>query len=222
MKEKHLKNIQNSKVVAFGDSITLGIGAPEDAKIWPEILKERFKLEIYNAGVGGNTSSQGLERIYTDVVARRPDFVTISFGMNDHCMSDIDKQHVKPDEFKKNLCKMIEIVRNNGAVPFLVTTNYIIEGDRKSYYYSRRDPDFYKNVGGAQCWLDTYVEITRKTAIELKVGLADVRKACEEYDRYDFLRSLKNDKFDDGVHPHALGQLVYAETVGGLFKNFNQ
>src|SRR5690554_5030310 len=44
---------------------------------------QREKMEVINAGIGGNTSGQLLERIEEDVIGHRPDLVIVMVGTND-------------------------------------------------------------------------------------------------------------------------------------------
>lgn len=203
-----------SKIVAFGDSITAGEGIPVGADKWTDIIKNRFNLELINSGVSGNTSTQGLERIEKDVLIHNPDIVLINFGMNDKSMEERNKAKVDIRTFEENILTMIYKIRNIRAIPILITTNYIIEGNENGYYYSRHDNDYYTEVGGAEIWLDKYIQKVREIAEAQKVDLIDVRRECEIHDRYKFLRSLENDSYADGVHPHTYGVLVYAKVIG--------
>jgi lysophospholipase L1-like esterase len=208
------RKIQGAKVVCFGDSITLGYGVPA-TQTWVNQLTARFNLDTVNAGVSGNTSSQGLARIQNDVLAIRPDFVIINFGMNDHVMTALDTPTVSKTTFRTNLMTTIDRVRTNNAIPILVTVNYIIEGDASQYYYNRHPANYYANVGGAQAWLDSYIQIVRDVAAQKSVDLVDVRAGCNSHDRYDFLRSLTNAaNDDDGVHPYLTGSNVYQQLIG--------
>lgn len=203
------KSVTRARVVAFGDSITHS-GGNKKWKHWTEALRERFGWELFNAGVPGDTTAGGLRRMDKDVLARQPDFVLISFGMNDHVMLGPGKERVKLADYERNLRAMVEKVRQAQAVPVLVTTNYIVEGDAQkkgeNYYYNRHDPALYAADGGAQKRLDKYIEAMRKVAREMKVALADVRKACDGHDPKQFTA--------DGVHPARLGNEVYAQVVG--------
>ena len=200
--------------VALGDSITYGYGVPAETN-WVKQLQARFNLDMINAGVSGNTSSQGLARLQSDVLVAQPDFVIINFGMNDHVMTSLDHPQVSQATFRSNLSLMIDQVRRINAIPILVTVNYLIEGDASQYYYNRHPAAYYANVGGAQAWLDSYLQIVRELAAEKNVDLVDVRAACHEYDCYQFLRSLANGAaMDDGVHPYLLGSNVYAQLIG--------
>jgi len=102
-----------------------------------------------------------------------------------------------------------------GAIPVLVTVNYIIEGDATQYYYNRHPASYYSHVGGAQAWLDSYIQIVRNVAAAKGTDLVDVRAACDSYVRTNFLRSLNNGAADDdGVHPYIIGSNVYTQLIG--------
>ncbi len=198
----------------FGDSITFGQWVPDEHK-WVNQIIARFQLNGINAGIGGNTSSQGLERLQTDVLAHQPDFVLINFAMNDHVMTELDIPKVPISTFQSNLSTMIDEIRNQQATPILVTTNYMIEGDAKLYYYRRHPESYYANVGGAEAWLEQYIQVVRDTAAAKQVDLVDMHQACAGYDKYEFLRSMQNEaNTDDGVHPSIAGSNVYAREIG--------
>lgn len=214
------KSIVGSKVVMFGDSITFGQHVPEEHK-WVNQVTSRFSLNGINAGIGGNTSTQGLERLQTDVMAHHPDFVIINFAMNDHVMTELDTPKVTLNTFTKNLTAMIDEIRSHHAIPILVTTNYMIEGDSSQYYYRRHPESYYSNVGGAEAWLEKYIQAVREVASLKKIDLVDVHKACASYDKYEFLRSLENEaNTDDGVHPGIMGSRVYAKEIGDFLAAF--
>lgn len=73
-------------LVAFGDSLTAGAGVdPEDA--YPAKLQERidrngYSYRVVNAGVSGETSSQGLNRLPA-IIGLRPSIVIVELGAND-------------------------------------------------------------------------------------------------------------------------------------------
>ncbi|MBQ3094139.1 MAG: hypothetical protein IJC52_03110, partial [Clostridia bacterium] len=67
--------------VAFGDSITA-------LSTWPRSVAKATNMHLINAGIGGNTSDQGLARFDRDVIARDPDFVIMSFATNDFYIED--------------------------------------------------------------------------------------------------------------------------------------
>lgn len=73
-------------IVAFGDSLTAGFGA-EAGKSYPDYLqklldKNGYHYRVVNAGVSGDTSSDGVERL-RGVLAVKPAIVIVEFGGND-------------------------------------------------------------------------------------------------------------------------------------------
>lgn len=73
-------------LVAFGDSLTAGLGVPAD-RTYPALLGERLTREGYeyrvvNAGVSGDTSAGGVRRV--DWALRlNPEIVILELGVND-------------------------------------------------------------------------------------------------------------------------------------------
>jgi acyl-CoA thioesterase-1 len=73
-------------IVAFGDSLTsgLGVGSEENypAKLQTKIDAGGYRYKVINAGVSGDTSSQGLDRLES-ILTLRPAIVIVEFGAND-------------------------------------------------------------------------------------------------------------------------------------------
>jgi len=73
-------------IVAFGDSLTAGLGVPAD-QAYPALLAAKLKAEGYpyrviNAGVSGDTTAGGLRRL--DWALRlAPEIVIVELGIND-------------------------------------------------------------------------------------------------------------------------------------------
>ena len=75
-------------IVAFGDSITKG-GNVESHEQFTSIAEKELtqaigkQIKIINAGVNADITALALQRIERDVLAHKPDFVTVMFGVND-------------------------------------------------------------------------------------------------------------------------------------------
>jgi acyl-CoA thioesterase-1 len=73
-------------IVAFGDSLSAGFGV--DAGLsYPDFLQKLldargYRYHVVNAGISGDTSSDGLERV-GQVIALHPEVVILEFGGND-------------------------------------------------------------------------------------------------------------------------------------------
>jgi acyl-CoA thioesterase-1 len=73
-------------VAAFGDSLSAGFGA-DPGKSYPDFLQKEidgrgYQYHVVNAGVSGDTTTDGLERAGT-VAALKPSIVIVEFGGND-------------------------------------------------------------------------------------------------------------------------------------------
>jgi acyl-CoA thioesterase-1 len=72
----------DARVLAIGDSLTVGYGAPPDAS-WPVKLGEITGWQIENAGVNGDTSAGALQRLPSLLAAGSYDAILIGIGGND-------------------------------------------------------------------------------------------------------------------------------------------
>ncbi len=72
--------------MAFGDSLSAGFGA-DPGQSYPDFLQKELdrrgaQYRVVNAGVSGDTTTDGLERVQT-VTALHPAIVILEFGGND-------------------------------------------------------------------------------------------------------------------------------------------
>lgn len=70
-----------STIVAFGDSITYGVGAGNEPT-YPELLAAALNTEVINAGVPGDTTADGRARL-DEVLGDDPWLVILELGGND-------------------------------------------------------------------------------------------------------------------------------------------
>jgi acyl-CoA thioesterase-1 len=75
------------KIIAFGDSLTAGFGLAEKES-YPYLLQEKLKAdgydyEVINAGVSGDTSLGGLERIDWVLEQENVQILILELGAND-------------------------------------------------------------------------------------------------------------------------------------------
>ena len=103
---------KDSVVLAFGDSLTYGFGAPKDSS-YPAFLEKKTGLKVINAGVNGELSSDGLIRL-KEYLNHNPDLVILCHGGNDILQK---KSYYK---LKQNLINMVKIIKESGAQILLV------------------------------------------------------------------------------------------------------
>jgi acyl-CoA thioesterase-1 len=100
-------------VVFLGDSITSGHRLPREAA-FPHRVGAALGVPVVNAGVSGDTTDQGLERLERDVLAHRPRLVVVELGVNDAF------HRVPGDRTVANLRAITRRVRAQGAAVVLV------------------------------------------------------------------------------------------------------
>lgn len=104
------------KIVAFGDSLTAGLGLPQFAS-YPALLQKKleadgFSYEVVNAGVSGDTTAGGVRRIDW-ALDGDVKIVILELGANDILRGQ------PVDEMKKNLAAIIERAKARGVTVLL-------------------------------------------------------------------------------------------------------
>ena len=95
-------------VVAFGDSLYAGYGLGPTEGLAPQLQAalngKGIKARVHNAGVSGDTSAAGRQRLafVLDNLGQKPDLVVVGFGGNDMLRG------IKPAETRANLAAMME------------------------------------------------------------------------------------------------------------------
>ncbi|MFN3865072.1 MAG: arylesterase [Erythrobacter sp.] len=107
------------RILAFGDSLFAGYGL-DPAQSYPARLEAALRArgvnaKITNAGVSGDTSAAGLQRLaFTlDAQSAKPDLFILELGGNDLLRG------ISPEETKANLGQMLEELKQRG-IPVLL------------------------------------------------------------------------------------------------------
>jgi acyl-CoA thioesterase I len=103
-------------IAAFGDSLTAGLGV-DPALNYPSRLQAKLQAEGYpyrvvNAGVSGDTSAQGLNRLEA-VRALGAQIVIVALGANDGLRG------IPVEETRRNLAEIIRTLKRDGVVVIL-------------------------------------------------------------------------------------------------------
>jgi len=103
----------NDTVLAFGDSLTHGTGAPPQQS-YPARLAQLIDRPVVNAGVPGETSAEGARRLPSVLEEVRPALVLLCHGGND-ILRGMDLSAAR-----RNLEAMVGMARAAGAQVVLI------------------------------------------------------------------------------------------------------
>lgn len=95
------------KIVVLGDSLTAGLGLVAETQAFPALLQEKLKAggydwEVANAGVSGDTSAAGVQRLDWALEQGNVRILILELGANDGLRG------LPVSEMKKNLAAIIE------------------------------------------------------------------------------------------------------------------
>jgi len=104
---------ENAVILAFGDSLTAGVGTKEENS-YPAVLARLSGMTVINAGVSGETTEEGVKRLPSELEKYKPDLLILLEGGNDIL------QDRSPSLIKRDLNRMIEIAKNNNVQVLLI------------------------------------------------------------------------------------------------------
>lgn len=108
-----LAPIAGGTILAFGDSLTAGVGVSREHS-YPSVLGKLTGMSVINAGVPGETTDEGLKRLPGVLDRTHPALMILIEGGNDIL------QNRSLSETKHNLRGMIELARSRGIEVVLI------------------------------------------------------------------------------------------------------
>lgn len=189
------------KIAFMGDSITAaGKRKGGYCQLVLLALKDQgVEASAVFAGISGHKSNQMLARLEKDVLVHKPDWMTLSCGVNDVWHG---KRGVDLESYKKNITQIVTRAQKAGVKVMLLTSTMISEDQSKSLNQK----------------LLPYNNFLRELAKSKKCLLADLNA--------DMQAALKNFPADapkgkqltgDGVHMNKLGNIMMARGVAKAF-----
>ena len=113
-----ISNSDDSTILIIGDSLSAGLGVAYN-QAWPSLLQDRlnkdgFSIEVVNAGISGDTTAGGAERLPNLLRKYSPNIVVIELGGNDGLRG------TSINSIETNLRSMIEVALDQGAKILLI------------------------------------------------------------------------------------------------------
>lgn len=118
-------------IVAFGDSLTHGTGASETTA-YPAVLASLTGRTVINAGVPGDTTTSGLQRLPEVLDKYKPRLVLLCLGGNDML------RRLPAANTENNLRLLVQTIRASGA-------NVVLIGVPEPRLFGGA-PDFYTRI----------------------------------------------------------------------------
>jgi lysophospholipase L1-like esterase len=188
--------VKNGQTIAFlGDSITAyGWASPSGYVhlVVDGLAKEGITVTPIPAGVGGNTSKDMLQRLDGSVLEKKPDWMTLSCGVNDvwHGPTGVDLP-----AYKKNIAEIVDRAQAQGIKVIVFTSTPIYEND---------NPNNQKLVD--------YNEFLRQFARERSLPLADLNADFQGFlQKREPLSGASRNLTVDGVHMNSEGNAIMAK-----------
>lgn len=197
-------------VVFIGNSITdcgrRGEAAPFGSgyvKITVDLITVRYperRLRFVNTGISGNTVRDLHGRWQEDVLAHRPDWVSVKIGINDlHRTLDRTPQAVTPEEYERLYRECLELTRGATSARLVLIDPF--------YISTQTDPS--TREGEVLSRLPAYLEVVHRLAEEF--GALSVR-THEAFQRQ--LQYRPKEAFcPEPVHPYLSGHVVIAHEL---------
>lgn len=160
-------------IVAFGDSVTHGALGDDHLHyetVYHNLLKKKLNavrdyvpVNVINAGIGGITAAQSLDRMESQVMAHNPDLVIICFGLND-VNQDLD-------EYLDALCAMFTRCNLSKVDTIFMTPNmlntYVAEGTAEKHLAYAEKTAAYQNEGRMDLFMNSAVELALSMGIDV-------------------------------------------------------
>lgn len=191
------------KVAFLGDSITQGGQSSPGGYVQlvgSGLAANGVKIEIIGAGISGHKSNQMLERLDRDVLSKKPQWMTLSCGVNDVWHG---AKGVTLEDYKKNITAIIDQAQAAG-VKVMILTSTMIKEDQATAENQK---------------LVSYNECLRALAVEKKCLLADLNAEMQAAiaEAAKTRPAKGNYLTSDGVHMASAGNVMMAT---GVLKGF--
>ena len=192
----HLQLKPGDRIVAIGDSITQDGGYLRDIDAVLKSQYPQLKLpKVVNVGISGQKAEDLVPRFQRDVVAKKPQWVTISIGINDvwHRVKAPNDPKVLA-KYSENVAKMVDMAQAAGIkvillAPTIIEENPHSEGNKR---------------------LAAYVAAEKTIAAEKKCQFVDLHRMFLDMLSHKPAETKGNWITRDGVHMRPLGDALMA------------
>jgi len=188
---------KGQKIAFLGDSITQAGARPNGycELVIRTLNAQSLEVTPRYAGISGHKSNQMLARLEKDVLSHKPDWMTLSCGVNDVWHGD---RGVALEPYKNNITAIVDRAQAAG-VKVMILTSTMIREDQANDLNQRLAP---------------YNAFLKNLAKEKKCLFADLNADMQEALKHFPEDSPKGKQLtSDGVHMNPLGNYMMAKGV---------
>lgn len=210
---------ENDCVLFFGDSITdcdrvrnvgegpihsnpygLGFVALLNNKIF--LNNPKHKMRLINQGIGGNTTTDLLNRFDKDVKVFHPNWIFILIGIND-IWRQVDCPNIP--EIQQTVheyeAKLEQLINKSIAIgsKVIITSPFYLDLNKENHMRSE---------------VDKYVEVCEKLSLKYNLPFANIQAVFDSYLEIVSTNMLSGDR----VHPNLVGHQIIADTLYDIIK----
>ncbi len=190
-------------ILFLGDSITdcgrnrenpddLGPGYPAMAATALSVLRPDLSLRFLNRGIGGNKTSDVLQRLEEDCIALAPSMVSVLLGINDVWHRTQNKGNTDA-EMEENYRKILTRIREAlGEIPLVILEPFLT-------------PDYTAEIKREE--VDRILPIVRRLAEEFNAAFVELDAPLGKASEALPIHALTK----EGVHPTPQGHSIIAK-----------
>ncbi|MEN8228237.1 MAG: SGNH/GDSL hydrolase family protein [Bacteroidota bacterium] len=166
-------------------------------------------FDIKNRGIGGNSTSDLIARVETDVISENPDIVILMIGTNDMVNSH---KMISYERFSSNLDRLICLIKTNSIDIVLVSPPPV----DTIYLFERHDKEKFLDPPNKK--LATISNILKNKSAENDLSYIDInnyfkRLGVPDHDTDTLINNVVNSGLRDGVHLTEHGNKIVAQQI---------
>lgn len=175
MPEERLRDLGPITMAVFGDSVTHGWLAPDEIDyetVYWNLLRQKLNrvrpivpINVINAGIGGITAYESLNRMEKQVFSHQPDLLIVCFGLNDVNGTLEEYEYALRQIFERSKELEIEVIF---LTPNMMNTYVSEDTAEELLEYAQKTATM--QSGGR---MDLFMDAARRIASEMNIPICD-------------------------------------------------
>ncbi len=201
-------------IVVFGDSVSHGAvdGYNDYENVYWNLLKKKLNayrdfmpVNVINAGIGGTTAKESLDRMERDVLSHHPDLIIVCFGLND--------VNGSLEDYINSLQQIFDRCLAAGCDTIFMTPNMLntyVHDDVTPQYKEYAAKTAEMQNGGR---MDQYIYAAKDLAEQMGIAVCDCYSSWKELSKTEDITALLANKIN---HPVSEMHHLFADALYGM------